>query len=104
MILAKANTYEFGVRKRTLERSVVVGPISMRLLTVLLVALVVLFYLAQSSQSATKSYRVYELQQQQAKLESEHKRLELEAIRLRSLNEVQKNSSSLKLEPGSVRN
>jgi hypothetical protein len=95
MIITRAHPGVFGQRRRTIERSISLGPISMRFLTIALLSVLALFYLIQSSQGESSSLRANELLREKEKLEQEMKRLELESIRLRSLNEIKKNSPSL---------
>ena len=68
-------------------------------MTVVLLALAALFYLAQSSESATKRYKVFELEQEQSKLNEENEWLKTESLRLKSLQELKTTSESLDLQP-----
>ena len=95
MIITRAHPDIIGVRKRTIGRTIALGPISVRFVTVALLSILALFYLIQSSQGESGSLRANELLREKEKLQEEMKRLELESIRLRSLPEIQKNSSSL---------
>lgn len=95
MIITKAHQADFGIRKRTIDRDVSLGPISFRFLTIAVLSVLALFYLIQSSQGESSSLRANELIKEKEELQREMKRLELESIRLRSLNEIKKNSSSL---------
>ena len=95
MIITKAHPAEYGVRQRTIDRNIAVGPLSFRFLTIAILSVLALFYLIQSSQGESSSLRANELLKEKEELQREMKRLELESIRLRSLNEIKKNSSSL---------
>ena len=95
MIITKTYPADFGVRKRTIDRRISLGPLSFRFLTIAVLSVLALFYLIQSSQGESGSLRANELLKEKEKLEQEMRRLELESIRLRSLNEIKKNSSSL---------
>ena len=95
MIITRAHPEIIGMRKRTIARSVALGPISFRFVTIALLSILALFYLIQSSQGESGSLRANELLQEKQQLEEERQRLELESIRLRSLHEIKKNSSSL---------
>ncbi|MBI2589978.1 hypothetical protein HYW32_03095 [Candidatus Berkelbacteria bacterium] len=81
--------YTEGVRKRTLERTVQLGPVSLRILTIASLASLLLFYLAQTTQSATRSYEVQALEQKKQELLDEVERLDLESQRLQSLGSIQ---------------
>ena len=88
-----------GMRRMSGGRTIRVGPITMRFMTVVLLALAALFYLAQSSESATKRYKVFELEQTQSKLNEENEWLKTESLRLKSLQELKTTSESLDLQP-----
>lgn len=99
MLIANSNNFESGFRRRTLRRSLSLGPISIRIIGILLVAAFALFYLAQSTQSAARNYKVYELEGQKEKLGREQDELELESVRLKSLSTVESAAAELGLEP-----
>lgn len=98
MITNSNNGWQPGLRRRTLRRSLTVGPVSIKIITILLVAAFALFYLAQSTQSAARNYNIYELQNQKEKLDREKNELELEAIRLKSLSKIQATAEELQLQ------
>ncbi len=98
MLITSANTRTQGIRKRTINRTVHVGPLSLRFMTIIMLAIVALFYLAQSTQSATKNYSVQELQQNKENLTKEKDRLEVEITRLKSIQGIQGNVDRLGLE------
>lgn len=76
-------------RKRTIDREVKIGPVTMRALTIASLAALLLLYLAQTTQSATKQYEIEELHRQKQELVDEVDRLELEALRLQSLRTIE---------------
>ena len=98
MLLANRSSNSVGVRKRTIGRQFKLGPISLQFVTVVILAAAALFYLAQSTASATRNYYLTELQQKKETLSQENEKLKVEAIRLRSLNEIQKAAQNFKLE------
>lgn len=99
MILTNKNTDQVGVKKRTIEQSVKIGPLSLKFITLLIFAALTLFYLAQSTQSATKKYQLRELQVTQSQLEEDRETLEAEALRLKSLKEIEIKAQQLELKP-----
>lgn len=99
MILTNKNTDQVGVKKRTIEQSVRIGPLSLKFITLLIFAALTLFYLAQSTQSATKKYQLRELQVTQSQLEEDRETLEAEALRLKSLKEIETKVQQLELKP-----
>lgn len=98
MLLTSAKTTKSGVRKRTINRVVQIGPLSLRFMTLVMLAAVALFYLAQSTQSATKTYKVQELRQEKDSLTKEQDRLQIEATRLKSLQQIQESADKLGLQ------
>ena len=98
MLITKENTWEPGYRKRTINKEFKIGPLSMKFITIALIAVGVLFFLAQSTQSSSKKYQIMQLQDAKVQLESQSKELEIEAVRLKSLNEIKSSSESLGLQ------
>jgi len=99
MLITNNNSWDYGVRKRTIGQDFKIGPISLRFIAIALVAIAALFYLAQSTQASVNKYRIMQLCEQQSQLEVKTADLEVEAARLKSLNEIKKNSENLNLEP-----
>lgn len=98
MLITNKNSTEEGLRKRTIGREIKVGPLSLSFVTIIVLAALCLFYLAQSTQSATNNYKVRELEDKKGQLEDDNKRLEVESIRLKSLNEIKKSTEDSQLE------
>jgi hypothetical protein len=98
MLITNQNSLESGVRKRTIGREIKLGPLSLSFVTVVILAGLALFYLAQSTQSATNNYQIRELEDKKAEIANENKRLEVEAVRLKSLNEIKKSTENGALE------
>ena len=99
MLITQSNSTVLGKKKYAIARPVSVGPISARVLGLVLVALLALFYLAQSTQSATRNYTIQDLESKKENIESAKEDLSVEATRLKSLQEVQKKAQELGLEP-----
>lgn len=97
-LLTKSNSLQSGVRKRTINSTFSIGPLSMRFITIAIAAAIALFYLTQSTQSATKSYSIQELEREKTKEIEKQKVLETEVIRLQSLKEIKNNIEELGLE------
>lgn len=98
MLITNNNSLESGIRKRTIGREIKIGPLSLSFVTVIILAAMALFYLAQSTQGATKNYQIQELQDKKTQLQDETKRLEVEAVRLKSINEIKKSTENGALE------
>lgn len=98
MLITNSNNFQTGVRRRTIGRSFSVGPISVKVLTILILAAAALFYLAQTTQSATKNYKLRELEIQKTQLKEENERLQVESIRLKSLNNLAETAKQMGME------
>lgn len=86
--LIKTRNIKKGLRQRTINREIKIGPVSLKVLTISALASLMLFYLAQSTQSATKSYEIQALQREKQEITEDVERLELEAVRLQSLRTI----------------
>jgi len=98
MLIPKTNTWEPGFRKRTIQKELKIGPISLKFVTIALLAVAALFYLAESSQAASQKYKIMQLEDSKKEVEVQSKELEIEAVRLKSLNEIKNSSQNLGLE------
>ena len=98
MLITKTNSWEPGFRKRTISKELKVGPVSIKFITIALLAVGALFYLAQSTQGASQKYKIMQLEESKKQLEAQSKDLEIEAVRLKSLNEIKNSSQTLGLE------
>ncbi len=98
MLITQSNSISPGVRKRTVNRVVHLGPLSLRFMTLIMLAVVALFYLAQSTQSATKNYSIRELELQKTDLTKQKDRLDIETARLQSIQKIQGNVDKMGLQ------
>jgi len=78
-----------GVLKRTMPQKLTFGPITIKVLAILVIALLSIFYLFQSNASATKSFMVSDLQQKQDDLTAQNEKLQYESERLKSLGQTE---------------
>ena len=99
MLITHNNTWQAGIRKRTINKTLKLGPITLRFITIALIAMAALFYLAQSTQASTFKYKIMDLQDQQTQAQTDVKQLEVESARLQSLNELSNNAARLNLVP-----
>ncbi len=99
MLIPNTKTWQEGARKRTLSRTLSVGPVSTKIFGITFIVLISLFYLAQSSQSATRNYAISDLESRKEKIEQNKDELAVEAMRLKSLQSVQSKAEELGLEP-----
>lgn len=78
---------------------VLIGPVSFKVIFVLLVFSLSLLYLFQSNRLAVKGYEMSRLKKEQEKLLEEREKLQVESARLRSLQEIKKGISDSKMIP-----
>ena len=99
MLIPQNKYLQPGRRKRTIAQVLSLGPVSTKVIGVVLLALLALFYLAQSTQSATNNYAIQNLQDRRTNLEASKDELAAEAMRLKSLESISAKAQELKLEP-----
>lgn len=104
MLITRNNNWEVGVRKRTVSQEVKVGPLTMKFATIALLAVAALFYIAMSSQSSAQKYQLMQINETKKDLQTKSSDLEVEAARLKSLNEIKKTAADQNLEPVDVIN
>ncbi len=80
------NSVRFKVQARTL------GPVSNTIILIVLACLLGLLYLTQVTKTNAYGYQINALQQEQAKLKSQHDDLEVSSARLQSLSRVSDSS------------
>jgi len=88
-----------GEKRKVIDQELRIGPVSVRFVTIALVTILSIIYLTQSNMAATKGYRLKELQKRQEEISLENERLEVEASRLRSLNNIKKTVREKKMVP-----
>lgn len=98
MLITKTNNWDRGIRKRTIGSEIKLGPVSLKFVTIAIIAMSFLFYLAQSTHAAAQKYQIMQLNGTKLELETRGKDLEVQAARLRSLNEIKKDATSLGFE------
>lgn len=98
MLITRSNSWDSGVRKKTLKSELKLGPVSLKFVTIALLATAALFYLAQSTQASSLKYKVMELEDKKAQEQTDVKQFEVESARLKSLNEIKNSAASLNLE------
>jgi len=99
MLITKNNSWQNGIRKKTIGRDFKIGPITLRFITIALIGIAALFYLAQSTQGSTFKFKIMELSEQKSQAETNVKQLEVESARLKSLNEIKSSAQNYNLEP-----
>jgi len=101
MFIVGSRSKDLGLRKRSVERRLVLGPNTVKILAIVVLAAFSLFYLSQSSQSAAKNYMITNLEDQNDKATAERDRLEVEANRLKALSIIQEKAQEQGMESSS---
>lgn len=86
MLITNGTISKSGIRRRTIERQVSFGPLSLKIVTVVIIATASLFGLMQSTTSATKAY---DLTTQERLIKEKQNEIEItnaEVARLRALS------------------
>lgn len=86
MLITNGTISQPGIRRRTIQRPVTLGPVSLRLVTIIIAAAAALMALVQSTSSATKAYEVTKLEQIKTEKESDVDMTNTEIARLKALN------------------
>ncbi len=97
MLITNSNSNKSGFRDRTIGHDIKIGPLSIQFIVIIILAAMGLLYLAQSTQGATKNYKLQELAEQKEQELLEKQRLEVEATRLKSLNNIKDKASDFNL-------
>lgn len=101
-ILTNSNISTIGAKKRTVSRKFFIGPKASRFIAVIIFGALGMLYLTQSTQGADRSYKYRELTGQQSALEDQRDRLQIEASRLQSLNEIDKSVNPQPVAPAQM--
>lgn len=91
MLITNSNNNQNSFRKRTINKHVSFGPLTLRFITIIIVAALCILYLAQSTQGAMQNYKLREIEQTKQDLERENERLQIDAVRLQALQNIDVN-------------
>lgn len=93
------NTIGMGTRRHSIGKVISLGPSAAKIIGVILLAMVALFYLAQTTQGATRNYTVQDLETKKQEIQAAKDDLQLEAVRLNSLQTIKTKAEEMGLEP-----
>ena len=96
--LAPGTTLE-RLKYKTGGKTFRIGPISLNFLTISIISLLALFYLIQSQQAATKGYAIRELEKQKEEVVTQNEELQIEAAKLRSVENIKNTADNLGMIP-----
>jgi len=96
----KQNVYRRNQNTYSLKSArVSFGPVSTIVITLALMCLMGMIYLSQVTRTNTYGYRVSSLAQKEQDLQREKADLELEAVRLQSIEQVKKSQVATSMQP-----
>lgn len=98
-VMTKSNRIETGRKKKTLSKSIVIGPSAIKFISLTVVAVLAIVYLSQSTAGATRSIQIRDIQTAKDKLGLEQERLEVEQTRLKALKEIDTATEKQVMEP-----
>lgn len=78
-----------GMKKRTIDRKFIIGPVSAKVVFFVILAAFATFYLAESSQSAKRKIETSDLSQEVKNKQNEIDQFEVEKNRLKALSIIQ---------------
>lgn len=79
-------------RKRTIKKQPVsMGPGALRFITIFILAILTIIYLVQSTKGSTKQIEISDIQDKTETLKSQRQDIGLEAVRLKSLQNLNQN-------------
>lgn len=93
-VVTNSGSADLGVKKRTIGRRISIGPKAIRFVAVMIFAALGILYLTQSTQGADRSYKIRDLTAQKTGLSEQRDRLQIEASRLESLNQIDQTLNS----------
>ena len=99
LTITNSDEIKEGVRKKTIGRSIVIGPTAIKFISIAIFAVLALVYLTQSTAGANRSMEIRELDSREAELDLQKERLEVEKNRLKSLGEIDEQFKPAELEP-----
>ncbi len=83
-----SNQVRLGRKKRTISKSIVIGPSAIKFITLAVMAVLAIVYLSQSTAGASQAVTVRDIQSSQNNLNLEQERLQAEQTRLTALKNI----------------
>ncbi|MBD3238867.1 MAG: hypothetical protein GF332_04500 [Candidatus Moranbacteria bacterium] len=96
--IVELNQFKSGsgsLRKRTIKQPMRFGVVSVGFVTILIIFILSLVYLMQANRTATYGFEIDKYNERLQELEKEREKIEIEAARLKSTNEIKSNLDKL---------
>lgn len=87
-IVTRGNRVGVGRKKKTISKSIVIGPSAIKFITLTIVAVLAIVYLNQSTAGASQAVTVRDIESTQNTLLLEQERLQAEQTRLTALKNI----------------
>jgi hypothetical protein len=98
-VVTNAKALNSRQKKKTVSRGFVIGPNTIKFITITIIAILAVIYLSQSTAGASRSIRVRDLEEKKGNLLLEKERLEAEQTRLKALKEIDNGVEKQPMEP-----
>ncbi|MDO8444129.1 MAG: hypothetical protein Q7S80_01325 [bacterium] len=98
-IVTRSRRTESGRKKKTISKSIVIGPGAIKFVTLTAIAVLAIVYLSQSTAGASRSIEVRDIQTTKNNLSLEQERLQAEQTRLKSLQQIDNGTQKTVMEP-----
>ena len=92
----EANT---GIKKRAIKREVSVGSNTIKFIAIAIFAVLGIIYLTQATEGANRSMKVQDITNKRDELDLKKERLEVEKVRLQSLEQIDQGIEKPSMEP-----
>lgn len=102
LTITNSSINKLGYKKRAIDRTVRVGPVSLKFIAIGLLFILMLFYVVESNESSLKGYKIQELQSKKDDLLNETQKLNLEVARLKSLEALENTKESNLAPPAKI--
>lgn len=99
LTITNSSDAHLGVKKKAIKREIVIGPTAIKFITLAIFAILGLVYLTQATEGANRSIKVRDINDKKAEIELKRERLEVEKVRLQSLQQIDQNVEKPSLEP-----
>jgi len=99
MLYVGQRTIDSGLKKRSVARRVIFGPVTIKFVAIALLVVFSFFYYVQSNASTEQYYTISDLQEQKEKAEAVNSQLQVDAERQRALSIIEQKANEKGMEP-----
>ena len=99
LTITNSRDTNIGIKKSAVKREIVIGPTAIKFITLSIFAILALVYLTQATQGANRSIKVRDVSDKKAEIQLKQERLEVEKVRLQSLQQIDQSIQKPSMEP-----